>query len=272
MKRSIQYNLKGETPLEATIKHIKALKPIKDKIVVGISFGNDSIVLGDLYVQILGCDTCFIHSDTHVQFKESKQYGKKMVEGYWGLENYHETKPIEHFRQITDRIGLHGIAHNKMICCSGLKNKPLSKWMHQNDKTIAVTGLRRSEGKRNCDYQISSYSGYHDIRYYNPMLFWSEEDVTKYYEDTGLPLNPLYKEPFNLDRTGCAPCPNALKLANYPVEGYKTYYDLLADKFPKWYKYAWGCQRRFYKRKCGDGDQRGYGEYLYRHKWKWPLD
>lgn len=266
----IQLNLKGETPLEAFENHLKIYKGIPQNCCFGFSGGDDSTVLVDKAVDMFGSDICVVFCNTHVQFKQTYDFVKRMVE-YWGLTNFVELHPIESFITVSRRVGLHGVAHNKMICCSSLKNTPLSRWMHKNGKTISICGIRRTEAVRNCGYPILSYSQYHDIRYFSPMLFMSDADVARYYEETGCPKNPLYHDPYNIDRSGCAPCPNALKLKKAYSDGYATYYDWLYDKFPRWYKYAWLCQKRFYDRKCKNGDQRGYDDYLYKHKWKWSL-
>jgi len=264
----MQLNLLGETPIDVMEKHLKVYKLRPKKCCFGFSGGDDSTVLIDKAVEMFGPDIPVVFSNTHVQFQETYKFVKEMVD-YWGLTTFAVTHPIEQFIDVSTRVGLHGIAHNKMICCSGLKNKPLSIWMKENDKTITISGLRRSEGKRNCSYAVHNWNPYYKVFYHSPMMFMEQRDVGRYFEETGCPKNPLYG--MGMDRTGCAPCPNALKLRTYPVEGYNTYYDLLADKFPRWYKMAWYCQKLFYDKHCEDGDQRGYGDMLYRHQWKWSL-
>ena len=263
-----QGRITGGTQIDQVEKHLKLYKAMPGKIVFGFSGGDDSTMLVDLAVQMFGSDICVIFENTHIQFKESYEFIDKMVD-YWGLTDYHVTKPIEPFIKVCTRVGLHGICRNKMICCTQLKNKPLSKWMHEHGKTIATTGVRKAEAKRNCDYPIKNYSKYHDITYFNPMLFLTDGDVKAYFEETGCPKNPLYD--LGYVRTGCAVCPTPLKRQHFDVPGYHDYYDMLYELHPRWYWFAWNCQKRFYEKKERNDQYHGYGDTLLRHTWKKSL-
>ncbi|MHA1136548.1 MAG: phosphoadenosine phosphosulfate reductase family protein [Candidatus Thorarchaeota archaeon] len=268
---SNQLTLDGGTTTDEFEKYLLKIARVYglENVVFGCSFGDDSVMLTDKAVEMFGSDICVIFENTHIQFGETYKYGSKMRE-YWGLTNYHETQPDENFIDITNRIGLHGIAKNKMICCSGLKNEPLAKWMKANKKKCTITGLRRSEARRNNCYSMINHHEKRDIWYASPMLYLTDYDVQDYYDSTGIPKHPLYLEPYFADRTGCAPCPMTLKLQCYGK--HNSYYDWLKEHFPRWYKFAWICQKRFYEKKCsGGGDMRGYGTHIYRHEWEWPF-
>lgn len=269
-----QSTIEGKTLMDEFETNVKRIARIygKDKICVGFSGGDDSAFLVDKVVEIFGNETCIVFCDSRIQFKETHDYIKKMIE-YWNLTNFHKTYPKKNevFPVIAKRIGLHGIAKNKMICCSALKNDPLGFWMKDNGKTVSMTGIRLKEAKKNRCYDIISYNNRRDIYYASPMYFLNEIDVKNHFKETGLPKNPLYLEPYCANRTGCALCPLPLKIQRYNSK-YKTYYDWLKEHFPRWYKYAWRCQKSFYENKCKGGNQRGYGDMIYRHKWEWSLD
>jgi phosphoadenosine phosphosulfate reductase len=272
LSKTGQQTIDGKTTLEHFEYHLKRVSRIFgiDNLCFGFSGGDDSAVLLDKAVEIFGSDIAVIFSNTHIQFQQTYKYIDEMID-YWDLTNVNYTKPNEQFIRITKRIGLHGIAHNKMICCSELKNDPLADWMKANGFTATVSGLRQKEGKRNDCYDMLNHNPRRDIWYVSPMFYLTNQDILDYFDQTGLPKNPLYCEPYCADRTGCAPCPNALKLRRYSKK-FPTYYDWLKKHFPKWYKFAWRCQKSFYDIKCVDGDQRGYGDMLYRHKWQWSLN
>jgi phosphoadenosine phosphosulfate reductase len=222
---TIHGNSKLEYDISVTTNHLKSLRSIKDKISIGFSGGNDSAVLVDLSIKILGKDININFCHTTVQFKETYNYIKMMVE-YWDLRDFNIIHSNHSFKDVIKEIGLFGICKNKLICCKYLKNKPLSDYMHERNRTIAVNGSRRAEGGTNsCKTDHITYSKYYDLKYFAPMVYWSNESVDEYFDEFDLPLNPLYKMGYR--RTGCAPCP-------CPNKWY-DYYSLLKKNHPRWY-------------------------------------
>lgn len=247
-----QLNLDGLTTLEVLQNRLKALRLIKDKICFGFSGGDDSTLLLNEAVKILGNDINVVYNNTRVDFKETIKYVNKMVK-YWGLQNFHVLYPVKPFNEVVNELGLYGIVKLKNACCRYLKNQPLSNWMHENNIEIAVNGIRWSEGKRSSCYSNTiHYSKYYDIKYYSPMIEMSNTDVDRYFIIHDIPKNPLYE--LGYIRTGCAPCPCPNKFYDY--------YSLLQKHHPKWYQYVLKIRNKN-KRHMYDKPSNNF----YYHKW-----
>jgi phosphoadenosine phosphosulfate reductase len=200
---------------------------------------------------MFGADICVVFCNTHVQFKETYEFIDQMKE-YWGLTNFVELHPLKSFGGVVDEIGLYGIGRFKQACCKYMKNMPLSKWMHDNNKTIAINGTRRSEGgKSKCRPNHIAYSRYYDISYFSPMIFLEQEDIDNYFSSNGLPKNPVYECGYL--RTGCAPCPCPNKFYDY--------YSILLKHHPKWYNLAYRLDRKYNHKKGREF------ETIFKHTW-----
>ena len=96
-------------------------------------------------------------------------------------------------------------------CCLEMKEKPLTKWAKENNKTIAITGIMIAEGGRRsnskCFVKVSK-----DLSFFNPLSKVSEDFEKWFIEDQKIKLCKLYYPPYNFDRTGCKGCPFALNL------------------------------------------------------------
>ena len=104
-------------------------------------------------------------------------------------------------------------------CCRKMKKEPIHKWEKKNNRHIALTGMRNSEGGKRASIKgciLTDKSG--NLTKFHPLIKvndeW-EEWFIKYYNDTHthtLALAPLYCQPYNFKRTGCKGCPFSLDL------------------------------------------------------------
>lgn len=96
-------------------------------------------------------------------------------------------------------------------CCYKLKKEPMHQWAKANNKTITLTGMRKSEGgnreRLGCTIFLKD-----KLVKFHPLIVvddkWENEFVKKY----NIKLCELYYPPFNFKRTGCKGCPFALTL------------------------------------------------------------
>lgn len=98
-------------------------------------------------------------------------------------------------------------------CCLRLKKMPVHKWEVENNRPVALTGMRRSEGGERASIKgcvLTDKNG--NIRRFHPLLVVSDEWEDWLIEERGIELCALYKEPFNFKRTGCKGCPFSLDL------------------------------------------------------------
>ena len=114
-------------------------------------------------------------------------------------------------------------------CCLKMKEEPLMKWQKEHHKTTAIVGVMREEGGRRQKSACLMFSG-KKLKSFQPMVVvtkdWEDWLIDKYDID----ICPIYKPPYNFERTGCKGCPFALHLQNE--------LDVLEKYFPKERKQA----------------------------------
>ena len=94
-------------------------------------------------------------------------------------------------------------------CCLKLKKDLLHKWQINNNKKIAITGLRKAEGGRraNLTHCISGNG-----TKFHPLIVLTNDFIKEFENRYNLQLCVLYNEPYNFTRTGCKGCPYAINL------------------------------------------------------------
>lgn len=112
--------------------------------------------------------------------------------------------------QFTEQCSLK-ISH---LCCDKLKKEPAKKWMKENNKTAAITGMRAEEGgaraQKHVGCILTDKKG--KLKKFNPLIKVNEQWVNWFVDQYKIELCSLYYEPYNFERTGCKGCPFALGL------------------------------------------------------------
>lgn len=100
-------------------------------------------------------------------------------------------------------------------CCRALKKQPIQKWSRENNRPIAITGIRASEGgARSRHSNCLSFGGKDNKspKKFHPLLPVTDDLLEWFIETRGFELCKLYYPPFNFERTGCKGCPFNIKL------------------------------------------------------------
>ena len=98
-------------------------------------------------------------------------------------------------------------------CCMKMKKEPVKKWQKENNKTIALTGMRKEEGGQRASLKGCIVTDKDNkIVKFHPLLVVDEEFENWFIEKNNIKLCKLYYEPFNFKRTGCRGCPFSLDL------------------------------------------------------------
>ena len=124
-------------------------------------------------------------------------------------------------------------------CCYELKKKTIHKWEKENNKHIAITGMRNSEGgqRKNIDCILLDKNG--ELLRYHPLAKVTDEWISWFIEKNGIELCKLYYEPFNFKRTGCKGCPFSLDL--------QKQLDIMAEYLPNELKQCENIWQPIYK-------------------------
>jgi 3'-phosphoadenosine 5'-phosphosulfate sulfotransferase (PAPS reductase)/FAD synthetase len=98
-------------------------------------------------------------------------------------------------------------------CCYKLKKEPVKKWEKENNKLIAITGMRKEEGGQRANIKgciLTDKDG--NLKKFHPLLVVNESFENYVIDKYKLQLCKLYYPPFNFKRAGCKCCPLSLDL------------------------------------------------------------
>lgn len=98
-------------------------------------------------------------------------------------------------------------------CCMKLKKEPIHKWEKENHRTIAMTGMRNSEGGERASIKgciLTDKNG--KLAKFHPLIKVNDDWENRFIKSNDIKLCELYYPPFNFKRTGCKGCPFSLDL------------------------------------------------------------
>ena len=93
---------------------------------------------------------------------------------------------------------------SRMLCCQVRKVRPMARKLAEQGNTILalLTGLRRDQSESRESIEQIDESGT-PVKF-NPLAYWSGEDVDSYTAVHDLPVHPLYAKGYT--SIGCEPC------------------------------------------------------------------
>lgn len=109
------------------------------------------------------------------------------------------------------------------LCCYKLKKNISKKYEKENNKNIAITGMRNQEGGARSLLTCLSNKN----TKFNPLIVITEEFEDEFIKRFNIQLCKLYYPPYSFKRTGCKGCPYALNLQNE----LNTLYKLLPNEY-----------------------------------------
>ena len=218
------------TPILEPIDCIKrALKYFENSFAVSCSFGSCSVAVLHMTLK-LNPHIPVMFQNTTVQYPETYEYRDRLV-NEWGI-NLIETKPVKPFWDVIKEYGLPTIRRKyyysyqklkglkrkrhtfqektgKPACCWFCKDKPFLNACKNFGIIATLTGLRVAESKTRmyfgADYGQFHFTKRHKIMKYHPILFWSREQLDRYFEKHNIPKSEVYTK-LGLERNGCMPC------------------------------------------------------------------
>ena len=128
-------------------------------------------------------------------------------------------------------------------CCTLIKERPLDKYMKQND-LVPIMGLRADESQRRLDGYLQTGCNILTGRKIHsvPIAFWSRQDILRYVKNNNLPIAKEYGEIIEengkmrctkYQRTGCIFCMFGVQNEKSPNR-----FECLKEDYPQLYKYA----------------------------------
>ena len=111
-------------------------------------------------------------------------------------------------------------------CCRKLKKEPAKKWEKQNNRHIAITGMRASEGGQRMRIDkciLTDKNG--NIKRFHPLIKvndeWENWFVNNSTHTHTIALAKVYCQPLNFKRSGCKFCPFSLDLEEQLEKAYR---------------------------------------------------
>lgn len=95
---------------------------------------------------------------------------------------------------------------NRKECCYIRKVEPLKRALH--GAKVWITGVRAEQSANRGTMQLVEWDEPHQVIKYNPLLTWTEKDVTEFIEINKIPVSTLHKKGY--PSIGCAPCTRAV--------------------------------------------------------------
>lgn len=96
-------------------------------------------------------------------------------------------------------------------CCYKLKKEPVNKWAKENNKSITITGMRKSEGGTRKSLGCIITKGGNLVKFH-PLVVVENDFEEEFIKRNNIKLCRLYYEPFNFKRSGCKGCPYNIRL------------------------------------------------------------
>ena len=98
-------------------------------------------------------------------------------------------------------------------CCMKMKKEPIHKWEKENNRTVALTGMRQAEGGQRASIKgciLTDKDG--KLTKFHPLLKVDDAWENDFVENEHIKLARIYYPPYNFKRTGCRFCPFSLDL------------------------------------------------------------
>lgn len=194
----------------------KAVEEFGDSLSVSCSFGSCSVIVLHMALRVKP-NIKVVFNDTGVEYPETYAYRDLLCQK-WDL-NLYETKPLKSFWQCVKEYGFPlsrggkdklGRNPGKPKCCSYLKELPFKNFAREHGIKATLTGLRAAESRVRMfafaqfgqNYYLKKYGV--NIMKFNPIAFWTHEQVWRYLKENNIPINRIYLK--GADRSGCMPC------------------------------------------------------------------
>ena len=189
-----------------------AVDQFGEGLVIGSSFGKDSLVIMDLArrlrpnIPVLFLETGYHFAET-LQFRDQLRAESKL--------NIIDVRPDLTVAQQDAEFGPQLFGSVPDQCCEMRKVAPLRRAL--SGRRAWMTGVRRSQhpqraGTPVVEWQELSDDG-HGVFKVNPLVAWTLSQVDAYLEEHQLPRHPLWAKGY--PSVGCAPCTAPVSL----VEG-----------------------------------------------------
>ena len=97
-------------------------------------------------------------------------------------------------------------------CCFKMKKEVAEDFAKENNRPIAITGVRQGEGGLRQSMQGCTTFVENKLHKFHPLFPLEEKWIDWFIQENKIELCKLYYPPFNFKRTGCKGCPFSIEL------------------------------------------------------------
>ena len=203
--KTLSEQLKGAS-LKDALKEVASLFP--GKVVFSSAFGQedqvitDAIFKNDIDIEVFTLDTGRLFKETYELIDNTRNRYKKPIKTYF--PNFEKVENL-----VTNK-GMHSFyesVENRKECCFIRKVEPLKRALAGNK--VWVTGLRAGQSANRQEMDLVEWDEGNQIIKFNPLLYWSFDEMIDYLDTHKVPYNGLHKQGFV--SIGCAPCTRAIE-------------------------------------------------------------
>ncbi len=183
-------------------------KKFPGKVTFSSSFSFEDQVITDLIlrnkipVTIFTLDTGRLFAETYSVWSSTNERYQTHIQPF-----YPEKDSLERFVGEKGPNAFYESVENRKSCCYIRKVEPLKRALA--GKSVWVTGLRAEHSAARHDLNTFEWDEANQVIKYNPILYWTTEEVKKYINEFNVPYNPLHDRGFV--SIGCAPCTRAIR-------------------------------------------------------------
>jgi phosphoadenosine phosphosulfate reductase len=203
------------TGLSITGTLIKLSESFPGQLVFSTSFSYEDQVITDfiskanLAVSIFTLDTGRLFPETYSTWSRTLEHYKLAITAY-----YPDAERLQDFIKALGPNSFYESVENRKQCCHIRKVEPLRKALAGT--AVWVTGLRAEHSQNRNDMKILEWDESNQIIKFNPLLYWTTEEVKQYIDRYSIPYNALHDKGFV--SIGCAPCTRAV----HPGEDFRA--------------------------------------------------
>jgi phosphoadenosine phosphosulfate reductase len=161
-----------------------------------------SILSQGLPINIFTLDTGRLFAETYSVWNSTNEKYHANIKAY-----YPNQALLEDFVSGNGPNSFYTSVDNRKKCCYIRKVEPLQRALAGNK--VWITGLRAEHSADRKNLTILEWDDQYQLIKYNPLLYWTQEEVKKYISGHQIPYNPLHDQGFV--SIGCAPCTRAVK-------------------------------------------------------------
>ena len=198
-----------ETKANEAIRVLKEMIAEKSlKVTLAFSHQSEDAIAISL-AQKAGIDFDVFTLDTHKLFSESIAYEKE-IEAFFGINILRFSANEDAITSLEAKVGEYGIFDDinlRKECCHVRKMLPLTEALRGYDGWIS--GIRIAQSITRSDTKLVEFDNKFELLKFNPLAFFSDEEVERYMQQNTIPKNALYAKGFK--SIGCKPCTRAVK-------------------------------------------------------------